>query len=167
MLETPPKTSRITPIFADTGCDMAQILLLNGPNLNLLGAREPEVYGSETLEDIEARLIGLGSKLGHSVITYQSNGESEIVDRIQQAATEGIDYAICNLGAFTHTSVAIRDALLGTALPFIEVHISNIFAREEFRHHSYFSDISAGCVIGLGSHGYDLALLAIDKRLAD
>lgn len=145
---------------------MAHILLLNGPNLNLLGEREPHVYGSETLEVIEHRLITLAGHLGHTLATFQSNSESELVERIQQGTAEEVDYAVCNLGAFTHTSVAIRDALLATQLPFIEVHISNVYSREKFRHHSYFNDIATGCIVGLGSYGYDLALHAIDKELS-
>ncbi|NNF17939.1 MAG: type II 3-dehydroquinate dehydratase [Gammaproteobacteria bacterium] len=144
---------------------MAHILLLNGPNLNLLGAREPDVYGSDSLDNIEMRLQEQAGELGHSIVAYQSNSESDLVDRIQQAAIANMDFAICNLGAFTHTSVAIRDALLGTSLPFIEVHISNVYAREEFRHHSYISDIAVGCIVGLGTFGYDLALAAIDQHL--
>lgn len=166
LLETSAKKSKIGFNFVENQFIVAQILLLNGPNLNLLGDREPEIYGAETLQDIENRLITSGKQLGHAVSTFQSNSEALLVDQIQAAAADGTAYAICNLGAFTHTSIAIRDALLGTALPFIEVHISNVYARESFRHHSYFSDIATGCIVGMGSFGYDLALMAIDRHLS-
>ncbi len=144
---------------------MAGLLLLNGPNLNLLGQREPGLYGSATLEDIETRCTRLASDLGHDLTCFQSNAEHELVDRIQGA--EGISALIFNPGAFTHTSVALRDALLATALPFIEVHLSNIKAREPFRHHSYFSDIAQGVIMGLGPLGYELALRAAAARFGD
>ena len=146
---------------------MADFLLLNGPNLNLLGTREPEVYGATRLDDIEANCIDLAQELGHSLDCFQSNAEHELVDRVQQAARDGVDFILLNPGAFTHTSVALRDALLAVAIPFIEVHLSNTFAREEFRHNSYFSDIAAGCVIGLGALGYELALQAAAQHVAD
>jgi 3-dehydroquinate dehydratase-2 len=144
---------------------MAGLLLLNGPNLNLLGQREPGLYGSATLEDIEARCTRLASELGHTLTCFQSNAEHELVERIQGAA--GVDGLIFNPGAFTHTSVALRDALLATALPFIEVHLSNIKAREPFRHHSYFSDIAQGVIMGLGPLGYELALRAAATQFGD
>jgi 3-dehydroquinate dehydratase-2 len=143
---------------------MASLLLLNGPNLNLLGRREPEVYGASTLADIETRLAAEAEKLGHRFAAMQSNSESELVDRVQAAAGE-VDFILINPGAFTHTSVALRDALLGVAIPFIEIHISNIHAREEFRRQSYFSDVAAGIIAGLGPHGYSLALQAADNLL--
>ena len=146
---------------------MADFLLLNGPNLNLLGTREPEVYGATRLDDIEANCIDLAQELGHTLECFQSNAEHELVDRVQQAARDGVDFILLNPGAYTHTSVALRDALLAVAIPFIEVHLSNTFAREEFRHNSYFSDIAAGCVIGLGALGYELALQAADQHVAD
>ena len=146
---------------------MADFLLLNGPNLNLLGTREPEVYGATRLDDIEANCIDLAQELGHRLDCFQSNAEHELVDRVQQAARDGVDFILLNPGAFTHTSVALRDALLAVAIPFIEIHLSNTFAREEFRHNSYFSDIAAGCVIGLGALGYELALQAAAERVAD
>ena len=146
---------------------MAQILLVNGPNLNLLGSREPEVYGDAGLEQIETTLHGMAADMGHSLDALQSNAEHEIVDRIQQAGSDGVDFILLNPGAFTHTSIAIRDALLAVAIPFIEVHLSNTFAREDFRHRSYFSDIAAGCVIGLGAHGYELALQAAARALSE
>lgn len=146
---------------------MARLLLLNGPNLNLLGTREPGVYGSRTLEFIEARMTGLASDIGHELVAFQSNAEHEIVDRVQQAGADGVDFILLNPGAFTHTSVAIRDALLAVGIPFIEVHLSNVFAREEFRHSSFFSDIAAGCIFGLGAYGYEIALLAASRQLSE
>jgi 3-dehydroquinate dehydratase-2 len=145
---------------------MARLFLLNGPNLNLLGQREPQIYGGDTLATIEARLRALATELGHELIAFQSNAEHELVGRIQEAGASGVSFAIINPGAFTHTSVALRDALLGVKLPFIEVHLSNTFAREAFRHHSYFSDIAIGCIVGLGAIGYELALRAAAARLA-
>ncbi len=126
---------------------MARFLLLNGPNLNLLGQREPEVYGSDTLASIEERAKNAATRLGHELIAFQSNAEHELIDRVQTAKANGISFAIINPGGFTHTSVALRDALLGVKLPFIEVHLSNTHAREPFRKHSYFTDIAAGCVL--------------------
>ena len=134
------------------------ILLLNGPNLNLLGTREPSVYGHETLADVEARLIASGDAQGAQVTCIQSNAEHELVDAVHQAKLLQVDYILINPGAFTHTSIALRDALLGVAIPFIEVHISNVHAREEFRHHSYLSDVAVGVIAGLGSKGSDFAL---------
>ena len=139
---------------------MAGFLLLNGPNLNLLGEREPEIYGHRTLAEIEAACSALAGKLGTELLCYQSNAEHELVDRIQQAAREGIRFIVINPGAFTHTSVALRDVLLATGLPFIEVHLSNIQSREDFRKHSYFSDIAVGTITGLGYTGYELAIRA-------
>jgi len=146
---------------------MADFLLLNGPNLNLLGTREPEVYGATRLDDIEANCIDLAQELGHALDCFQSNAEHELVDRIHKAGRDGVDFILLNPGAFTHTSVALRDALLAVAIPFIEIHLSNTFAREEFRHNSYFRDIAAGCVIGLGALGYELALQAAAQHVAD
>jgi 3-dehydroquinate dehydratase-2 len=145
---------------------MARILLLNGPNLNLLGTREPQTYGSTTLPAIEARLIELARAKGHELLPAQSNAEHELISRIHATTSDRIAFAIFNPGAFTHTSIALRDALLAVAIPFIEVHLSNIFAREEFRHRSYFSDIAVGCIFGLGPLGYELALEAAARRLA-
>jgi 3-dehydroquinate dehydratase-2 len=139
---------------------MSDFLLINGPNLNLLGSREPEVYGATRLEDIETRSTALAGELGHSLTCFQSNAEHELIDRVQQASTDGVDFIILNPGAFTHTSVALRDALLAVRIPFIEIHLSNTFAREEFRHHSYFSDIAISCLFGFGAYGYELALQA-------
>jgi 3-dehydroquinate dehydratase-2 len=146
--------------------DMASILVLNGPNLNLLGTREPAVYGATTLADINARLVELAKAAGHHLQTLQSNAEAELIERIHAARQEGIDFIIINPAAFTHTSVALRDALLGVAIPFIEVHLSNVHAREAFRHHSYFSDIAVGTIVGLGALGYELALQAALHKIS-
>ncbi|WP_251451919.1 type II 3-dehydroquinate dehydratase [Parasutterella muris] len=140
---------------------MKKILLLNGPNLNLLGTREPDKYGNKTLADIESSLSAYVSEKDAKLSYYQSNHEGDLVDRIQQAKEEGIDAVIINPGAYTHTSIAIRDAFLSVQIPFVEVHLSNIFKREAFRHHSYLSDIAQGCVIGLGAKGYFLAADAL------
>jgi 3-dehydroquinate dehydratase-2 len=134
------------------------VLVLHGPNLNLLGSREPAVYGRETLDAINRRLSEAGAAAGVQVESFQSNHEGALVDRIQQAGREGTDFILINPAAYTHTSVAIRDALAGVAIPFIEVHLSNVHAREPFRHRSFVSDIAVGTICGLGSRGYDLAL---------
>ena len=144
---------------------MAKILLLNGPNLNLLGSREPQIYGSDTLDDIAKRLTKQASALKHQLTHLQSNSESTLVNTIHQAARDDIDFILINPAAFTHTSIAIRDALLGTQIPFIEIHLSNVHQREAFRQHSYFSDIAVGTIVGLGAHGYELALQAAARRL--
>lgn len=144
---------------------MSTFLLINGPNLNLLGSREPDVYGAATLEDIEARSTSVAAGLGHDLACYQSNAEHELIDRVQQAGRDGVDFIIINPGAFTHTSVALRDALLAVDIPFIELHLSNTFAREEFRHNSYFSDIAAACLFGFGAYGYELAIQAADRHV--
>lgn len=144
---------------------MARLLLLNGPNLNLLGRREPEIYGSDTLEMIERRVAAVARDAGHELVTFQSNAEHELINRIHGAAAEGIEFLIINPGALTHTSIALRDALLGAHLPFIEVHLSNTAAREDFRKRSYLSDIAVGCIIGLGAIGYELAVRAAAERL--
>ena len=143
----------------------ASILVIQGPNLNLLGTREPEVYGKTTLEDIHQRLGELAKAQSVELSTYQSNHEGELIDRIQKAKSDGIDFIIINPGAFTHTSVALRDVLAGVAIPFTEVHLSNIHQREEFRKHSYLSDIATGVICGLGAIGYELALQAAIARL--
>lgn len=145
---------------------MAKILLLNGPNLNLLGSREPDKYGASTLADIGSKLDAMASTEGHQLDSLQSNAEHELVDRIQAAGADGTAFIIINPGAFTHTSVALRDALLAVAIPFIEVHLSNIQAREEFRHRSLISDIAAGTIAGLGAQGYELAMQAASRQLA-
>lgn len=144
---------------------MATILVLHGPNLNLLGKREPEVYGSTTLDEINAALGGEGERLALDVATFQSNAEHELIDRIHLAREQGVDFIIINPGAFTHTSIALRDALLGVAIPFIEVHLSNVFARESFRRHSYLSDVATGVISGLGAQGYLFALQAARQKL--
>ena len=143
----------------------ASILVIQGPNLNLLGTREPEVYGKTTLEDIHQRLGEIAKAQSIELNTYQSNHEGELIDRIQKAKQDGVDFIIINPGAFTHTSVALRDVLAGVALPFTEVHLSNIHQREEFRKHSYLSDIATGVICGLGAIGYELALQAAIARL--
>lgn len=134
------------------------VLVLHGPNLNLLGTREPEVYGSVTLDEINRNLSNLAASAGIKLTSFQSNSESELIDRIQQAIHEGVDFIIINPAAFTHTSIALRDALAAVRLPFIEVHLSNVFAREQFRRESYFSDLARGVISGLGPKGYELAL---------
>lgn len=139
---------------------MARVLVLNGPNLNLLGSREPELYGADTLVDIEQRLETLAAARGHELVTLQSNAEHELVEAVQQAPAQGARFIIINPGAFTHTSVALRDAFLAVAVPFIEVHLSNVHAREAFRRHSYLSDIARGVICGLGAAGYEYALAA-------
>ena len=145
---------------------MARILVLHGPNLNLLGAREPDHYGSESLASIDAALQRRAGEAGHELVCFQSNAEHELVERIHQAGREGVGFIVINPAAFTHTSVALRDALLGVGIPFIEVHLSNVYRRERFRHRSYFSDVAVGVITGLGSQGYALALEAALARLA-
>lgn len=144
---------------------MASLLVLHGPNLNLLGTREPATYGRQTLEQINQALQKLATERGHHLQAMQSNAEYELIDRVHSAAREGIDFIIINPGAFTHTSIALRDALLGVGIPFIEVHLSNVHRREAFRQHSYFSDIAEGVIVGLGADGYRLALEAAITRL--
>ena len=144
---------------------MARLLLLNGPNLNLLGRREPELYGSTTLPAIELAVTAAADAAGHQLETFQTNSEAALVDRIQQAAGL-VDFILINPGALTHTSVALRDALLAVAIPFIEIHLSNVYAREEFRRHSYVSDVAVGVITGLGALGYQLALQAACEQLA-
>ena len=134
------------------------VLVLHGPNLNLLGTREPTYYGCATLDDINRDLISRGKSAGVDVESFQHNHEGALVDRVHQAARDRVDFIVINPAAYTHTSVALRDALAATAIPFVEVHLSNIYTREPFRHHSYFSDLAVGVVCGLGAHGYELAL---------
>jgi len=144
---------------------MAELLVLNGPNLNLLGSREPEHYGRDTLDAINERLQQQAEAAGHRISFFQSNAEHELVDRVQQAIKDKIAFILLNPAAYTHTSVALRDALAASHIPFIEVHLSNVHAREPFRKHSYFSDIAAGVISGLGAQGYELALAAAIERL--
>ena len=146
---------------------MAKVTVLNGPNLNLLGVREPGLYGSKTLQDIQDSLQRMAAELGLDLQFMQSNAEHEIVEQIHQAYREGCDFIIINPAAFTHTSVAIRDALLATKIAFIEVHLSNVHAREPFRKHSYFSDVAVGVICGLGFRGYELALTAVHQILQE
>jgi 3-dehydroquinate dehydratase-2 len=141
------------------------ILVIQGPNLNLLGTREPEVYGKTTLEDIHTKLGVIAKSHAVELSTFQSNHEGELIDCVQKAKQDGVDFIIINPGAFTHTSVALRDALAGVAIPFTEVHLSNIYQREDFRKHSYLSDIAIGTICGLGAIGYELALQAAITRL--
>ncbi len=144
---------------------MAKILVLHGPNLNLLGSREPQHYGTLTLDQINARCAEIAQVAGHELDARQSNAEHELVNMLQNAVDDGVEFIVFNPAAYTHTSVAIRDAILATGIPFIEVHLSNIFQREEFRHHSYFSDVAMGVVCGLGAQGYELALTAAISHL--
>jgi 3-dehydroquinate dehydratase-2 len=143
----------------------ARILVLHGPNLNLLGTREPEIYGRTTLADIHNEMEARARRDGVQIESFQSNSEGGLIDRVQAARAEGVEFIIVNPGGYTHTSVALRDALAAVSIPFIEVHLSNIFARESFRHHSYFSDIAVGTICGLGAHGYGLALEAALARI--
>jgi 3-dehydroquinate dehydratase-2 len=146
---------------------MARLLVIHGPNLNLLGQREPGHYGNLGLSDIDARLREQAKAAGHELISYQSNAEHEIIERIHSAPADTIAYIVINPAALTHTSIALRDALLAVALPFIEVHLSNVYAREGFRHHSYLSDVADGVITGLGAMGYELAVEAAIDKLAE
>lgn len=143
---------------------MAKLLVLHGPNLNLLGSREPEHYGADTLADISDRLQQQATNSGHQLESFQTNSEHELVEKIHAAQSNNTDFIIINPAAFTHTSVALRDALIAIEIPFIEIHLSNVHAREEFRHHSYLSDIAVGVICGLGAQGYELALQAAIKH---
>jgi 3-dehydroquinate dehydratase-2 len=145
---------------------MPKILLLNGPNLNLLGTREPQVYGHDTLADVESRAVALGAARGVAIECFQSNHEGALIDRIHAARLDGAGFIVINPGGLTHTSVALRDALAGVAIPFFEVHVSNVHAREAFRHHSFLSEIAAGVIVGFGVAGYTMALTAAIDRLA-
>ena len=144
---------------------MATILVLHGPNLNMLGEREPEIYGSTTLGDINRSLEQFAIESGHHLLSMQSNAEYELVERIQDAKHEGVNFILINPAAFTHTSVAIRDALAAVAIPFVEIHLSNTHAREEFRKHSYFSDLAQGVICGFGAQGYEFGLQAALQEL--
>ena len=144
---------------------MAELLVLNGPNLNLLGEREPQFYGTTPLAEINLRLTRQAEAAGHRLHSFQSNAEHALIDRVQQAATEGVAFILLNPAGLTSTSVALRDALTGTRIPFIEVHLSNIHAREPFRRQSYFSDVALGVISGLGAQGYELALAAAVEQL--
>ena len=146
---------------------MARILLLNGPNLNLLGRREPDQYGSTRLSDIESRLRALADADGHEILAFQSNAEHALVERVHAASEERVAFILLNPAAFTHTSIALRDALLAVAIPFIEIHLSNVHRREPFRHQSYFADIAVGTIVGLGAVGYELAYRAAIEHVAN
>ena len=151
-------TKTKTRVGSRTGERALRILVLHGPNLNLLGTREPKIYGRETLAAIDARLQATAAAHGAKLDAFQSNHEGALIDRVQAAKAERVAWIVINPGGLTHTSVALRDALAGVAIPFVEVHLSNVHAREPFRRHSYFSDIATGSIVGLGSRGYDLAL---------
>ena len=156
----------ISLIFTkNRGKIMAKFLVLHGPNLNLLGQREPEVYGTTTLEEINESIRVRAENNGHQITAFQSNAEHDLVERIQAAGKDGTDFVIINPGAFTHTSIALRDAFLSVKIPFIEVHLSNVFAREEFRRKSYLSDIAVAVITGAGAIGYELAVMAAEKKL--
>jgi 3-dehydroquinate dehydratase-2 len=144
---------------------MAKILVLHGPNLNLLGGREPHLYGVMSLATLNQKLVEQGRQMGHTVTCFQSNSESALIDTIQQTKNDGIDFMILNPAAYTHTSIALRDAVSAVHIPFIEVHISNIYSREPFRHQSFFSDIAIGVISGLGTQGYEFALIAASGYL--
>ena len=144
---------------------MAKLLVLHGPNLNLLGTREPEIYGRATLADIDAELAAIAQSSGHELISFQSNAEHALIERVQHARDDGTAFILINPGAFTHTSVALRDALAAVAVPFIELHLSNVHAREAFRRVSYFSDLAVGVIAGFGAGSYRLALSAAIERL--
>jgi 3-dehydroquinate dehydratase-2 len=144
---------------------LAKLLVLHGPNLNLLGTREPEVYGRTTLPEIDAALVRMAAAAGHELSSLQSNAEHVLVDRVQAAAKDGTDFILINPGALTHTSIALRDAFAAVGLPFIELHLSNVHAREEFRRHSYLSDQAVGVITGFGADSYRLALDAVLRRL--
>ena len=144
---------------------MSDLLVLNGPNLNLLGTREPEHYGSDTLENINQRLITIAQENNFNLECFQSNSEVELIEQVHKAAKNGVRFILINPAAFTHTSVALRDAMSGVNIPFIEIHLSNVHARESFREHSYFSDIAVGVISGLGAFGYELALQAAFEHL--
>lgn len=145
---------------------MATILVLHGPNLNLLGTREPEIYGATTLDDINQSLTTRCQANGHQLLTLQSNAEHVLIDRVHAAKAEGVDFILINPAAFTHTSIALRDALAGVEIPFIELHLSNVHSRESFRHHSYLSDIAQGVICGFGAQSYELALSAALEKLS-
>ncbi len=145
---------------------MPRILVLNGPNLNLLGEREPEIYGRDTLEDINRRLTADAQAAGHELFAFQSNAEHALIERLHAARGEEVRFILINPGAFTHTSIALRDAMLAVKIPFIEIHLSNVHAREDFRKHSYLSDIAVGVIAGLGAQGYEFALQAALRHIA-
>jgi len=164
-----PKSKKASAKSASAGTAgagrSASILVLHGPNLNLLGTREPDVYGRTTLADIHTMMEARARADGVQIESFQSNSEGGLIDRVQAAGAEGIEFIIINPAGYTHTSVALRDALAAVAIPFVEVHLSNIHAREDFRHHSYFSDIAVGTICGLGAQGYALALEAALARM--
>ena len=164
MLKKSPNVVSLSPVSRAKPEGAKKVLVLHGPNLNLLGSREPGIYGQETLVDIDRRLVAQGKAAGVAVTCFQSNQEGVLIDRVQLAKKQQISFIIINPAGFTHTSVALRDALAGVAIPFVEVHLSNIHARESFRSHSYFSDLATGTICGLGSYGYELALQFVLHR---
>jgi 3-dehydroquinate dehydratase-2 len=164
MAVTTPPRKRAAPASAKQA-RRTRVLVLHGPNLNLLGTREPTIYGRDTLADVNARLVEQARAAGVGLAAYQSNYEGALIEHVHQARLDGVAYILINPAGLTHTSVALRDALAGTAIPFVEVHLSNIHAREPFRAHSYFSDKAIGTVAGLGAHGYELALQFVLRRL--
>ena len=167
MATSPRKSAPRKNAAAHSGSSSSSdaVLVLHGPNLNLLGTREPAIYGVDTLPEVNARLVAQGKAADVAVATFQSNHEGALVDRVHAARTEGIAFVVINPGALTHTSVALRDALAGVDIPFIEVHLTNVHAREPFRHHSYFSDKAVGTIVGLGPRGYEFALAYAVARL--
>ena len=167
MASSPSGPARTKSVKATSRISRAskRILVLHGPNLNLLGTREPEIYGRETLADIDRRLIAQGRAAGAEILCFQSNHEGELIERVHLAAKQGVGYIVVNPAGYTHTSVALRDALAAVAIPFVEVHLSNVHAREPFRRHSYFSESATGTICGLGSQGYELALQFALRRL--
>ena len=158
-------SARLAALFRRCGI-LAKILVLHGPNLNLLGQREPAVYGHATLAEIDADLTGTARAAGHELLTFQSNAEGSLIDRVQAAAKEGVAFIVINPGALTHTSIALRDAFAAVAIPFIEVHLSNVHAREPFRQLSYLADLAVGVIAGFGADSYRFALTAALKRLS-
>ncbi len=161
----PPELPSLTATSSTASSGKPRILVLNGPNLNLLGSREPEVYGRDTLAEIDQRLVNLAAAAGVELDSFQSNGEAALIDRVQQARLDEVAFILINPAGFTHTSIALRDALAAVRIPFIEVHLSNVFAREPFRRKSFFSDLAVGVISGLGPSGYELALTFAIHRL--
>ena len=153
-----PKSSEPSRAARTKGSGACHVLVLHGPNLNLLGTREPAHYGTDTLADIDARLAARATAAGARLTTFQSNSEAELIARVQAAPADGVDFIVINPAAYTHTSIALRDALAAVGIPFVEVHLSNVHAREPFRHRSYFSDLAVGVISGLGAYGYEAAL---------
>jgi 3-dehydroquinate dehydratase-2 len=165
-LDRKPELGETSAPFRPAADPVAKILVLHGPNLNLLGSREPELYGRTTLTEIDANLAAIAARSGHDLVAFQSNCEGALIDRLHEAAGDGTAFVVINPGALTHTSIALRDALLALAIPFVEVHLSNIHAREPFRRHSYLADLAVGVVAGFGADSYRFGLAAALSRLA-